>query len=193
MSSELNPSEFSNDSSRLDLLSSSMDDELGLDDADQMLAIWRQDAGAREAWHAYHLIGDVLRSEDLAAAPAHDEVFLQALRGRLTREPVPIKPSQPVADRSADRSAGRSAGRWLVPGAMAACLVAGAGCWAVYRAIDPGRQADRPQLVQRAPAAGELVRNAGLDRYLEAHRTLANGVVALGGSQYRVHIVSDIR
>jgi len=193
MSSELNPSEFSNDSSRLDLLSSSMDDELGLDDTDQMLAIWRQDAGAREAWHAYHLIGDVLRSEDLAAAPAHDEVFLQALRGRLTREPVPIKPSQPVADRSADRSAGRSAGRWLVPGAMAACLVAGAGCWAVYRAIDPGRQADRPQLVQRAPAAGELVRNAGLDRYLEAHRTLANGVVALGGSQYRVHIVSDIR
>lgn len=189
MSSELNPSEFSNDSSRLDLLSSSMDDELGLDDTDQMLAIWRQDAGAREAWHAYHLIGDVLRSEDLAAAPAHDEVFLQALRGRLTREPVPIKPSQPVAD----RSAGRSAGRWLVPGAMAACLVAGAGCWAVYRAIDPGRQADRPQLVQRAPAAGELVRNAGLDRYLEAHRTLANGVVAVGGSQYRVHIVSDIQ
>ena len=60
MSSELNPSEFPNDSSRLDLLSSSMDDELGLDDADQMLAIWRQDAGARAAWHAYHLIGDVL-------------------------------------------------------------------------------------------------------------------------------------
>lgn len=189
MSSELNPSEFPNDSSRLDLLSSSMDDELGLDDADQMLAIWRQDAGAREAWHAYHLIGDVLRSEDLAAAPAHDEVFLQALRGRLTREPVPIKPSQLVAD----RSAGRSAGRWLMPGAMAACLVAGAGCWAIYRAIDPGRQADRPQLVQRAPAAGDLVRNAGLDRYLEAHRTLANGVVAMGGSQYRVHTVSDIR
>ena len=185
MSSKLNPSEFPNDSSRLDLLSSSMDDELGLDDADQMLAIWRQDAGAREAWHAYHLIGDVLRSEDLAAAPAHDEVFLQALRGRLTREPVPIKPTQPVA--------GRSAGWWLMPGAMAACLVAGAGCWAVYRAIDPGRQADRPQLVQRAPAAGDLVRNAGLDRYLEAHRTLANGVVAVGGSQYRVHTVSDIQ
>ena len=185
MSSKLNPSEFPNDSSRLDLLSSSMDDELGLDDADQMLAIWHQDAGARAAWHAYHLIGDVLRSEDLAAAPAHDEVFLQALRGRLTREPVPIKPGQPVA--------GRSAGWWLMPGAMAACLVAGAGCWAVYRAIDPGRQADRPQLVQRAPAAGERVRNAGLDRYLEAHRTLANGVVAVGGSQYRVHTVSDIQ
>ena len=201
MSSELNPSEFSNDSSRLDLLSSSMDDELGLDDADQMLSIWHQDAGARAAWHAYHLIGDVLRSKDLAVAPAHDEVFLQALRGRLTREPVPIKPGQPVADRSAGRSAGQSAGQlagrsagwWLVPGAMAACLVAGAGCWAVYRAIDPGRQADRPQLVQRAPAAGELVRNAGLDRYLEAHRTLANGVVAVGGSQYRVHTVSDIQ
>ncbi len=188
MGTELNPSDVSSDLSRLDLLSSSMDDELGLDDVDQMLSIWRQDSGARAAWHAYHLMGDVLRSEDLAAVPAHDEVFLQALRGRLAREPVPIKAVQPVADRAASRSAGW----WRMPGAIAACLVAGVGSWAVYRAIDPIRLADRPQLVQRAPA-GELVRNAGLDRYLEAHRTLANGVVAVGGSQYRVHTVSDIQ
>ena len=34
---------------------------------------WRGDGELREDWHAYHLIGDVLRSDDLAIAPARDE------------------------------------------------------------------------------------------------------------------------
>ncbi|MFA6262799.1 MAG: RseA family anti-sigma factor, partial [Bacteroidia bacterium] len=42
-------------------------------------ALWRDDAQARATWHAYHLIGDVMRSEDLAVRPARDAAFLAAL------------------------------------------------------------------------------------------------------------------
>ena len=61
-------------------LSSLMDGDLSAGDAAEACQLWRQDAQARSDWHAYHLIGDVLRSDDLASAPARDAVFLQALR-----------------------------------------------------------------------------------------------------------------
>ncbi len=40
---------------------------------------------ARMAWHAYHVVGDVLRSGELAACEG-DAVFLERLRGRLQHE-----------------------------------------------------------------------------------------------------------
>jgi sigma-E factor negative regulatory protein RseA len=43
------------------------------------------DPAALEAWHAYHLIGDVLRSSELAAGTLPD-VFLGRLRSRLQQE-----------------------------------------------------------------------------------------------------------
>jgi hypothetical protein len=57
------------------------------------LQAWRDDARARETWHAYHLIGDVLRSEELAHAPARDEAFLAGLRQRLAAEPAILAPA----------------------------------------------------------------------------------------------------
>ena len=39
--------------------------------------------------------------------------------------------------------------------------------------------------------AGAQVRNPGLDRYLEAYRSLVNGVVAAGGAEHRVQIVFE--
>src|ERR1700756_2461684 len=57
---------------------------------------WRDDPEARASWHAYQLIGDVLRSEDLAAKPAADEAFLVALRARLADEPVVLAPQARV-------------------------------------------------------------------------------------------------
>ncbi len=40
---------------------------------------------ARQTWHAYHLVGDVLRSGD-AASSAHDAAFVQRLKLRLQQE-----------------------------------------------------------------------------------------------------------
>ncbi|WP_170200680.1 sigma-E factor negative regulatory protein, partial [Ideonella azotifigens] len=49
---------------------------------------WRQDPELRASWHCYALIGDVLRSDDLASAPKQDASFLTALRSKLAQEPV---------------------------------------------------------------------------------------------------------
>lgn len=59
---------------------------------DSALAHWSAHAEAREAWSTYHTIGDVMRSEELAAHAGGDEAFLQALRVRLAAEPVVLAP-----------------------------------------------------------------------------------------------------
>jgi sigma-E factor negative regulatory protein RseA len=89
-----------------------------LEGADAFLA-WRQDAEVRATWHCYHLIGDVMRSDDLAAPAAGQQRLLAALRERLGQEPVVLAPpvqSEPQAraERPAARAAANaSAGGWL--------------------------------------------------------------------------------
>jgi len=88
-------------------MSSLMDGDLTRDAVGQACALWRRDPESRQRWHAYQLIGDVLRSEDLANAPARDEAFLQALRQRLAQEPVPMAP-QPLAEAPALQDIGQA-------------------------------------------------------------------------------------
>lgn len=51
---------------------------------------------AQRCWHAYHLVGDVLRSGD-AMASARDAAFMQRLRDRLGQEARHV-PGESVAD-----------------------------------------------------------------------------------------------
>lgn len=94
-------------------------------------AAWASDSVAREAWHDYHLIGDVLRSEDLATAPARDEAFLAALRVRLAREPAIVAPTPVTVAASAAAAltlpaAGRTPPRrWAVAAAAAGVMLVG--------------------------------------------------------------------
>lgn len=144
-------------------------------------AAWRDDADARAQWHAYHLIGDVLRSEELAQSPAADARFLSALRVRLSAEPVVLAP----AARSVTAAPRR---RWLAPAAVAAGFVVVAGVLVVTRGVLPGDSA-APQMAAapavRAVAAetvladSALIRDARLDRYLSAHKQYG-GSSALG-------------
>jgi sigma-E factor negative regulatory protein RseA len=69
-------------------LSALMDGELDASAVAGACRAWRDDAQMRSQWHAYHLIGDVMRSEDLASDAKHDARFLAALRERLADEPV---------------------------------------------------------------------------------------------------------
>ena len=86
----------------------------------------------------------------------------------------------------------------MAPAAVAAGFVAVAGLLVVTRVVSIN-PADSGQLALAAPGATananatDLVRNAGLDRYLEAHRTLANGVVAGGAAEHRVQIVFEAK
>jgi sigma-E factor negative regulatory protein RseA len=204
MSTMLNRSEPSD--ARRQQLSSLMDGDLADSDVAGACAVWRQDADARRDWHAYHLIGDVLRSDDLASTPTRDAAFLQALRQRLADEPVPLAPAPlqapvaaalqqvgsgaPVAPRS------RTARHWLMaPVAVAAGFVAVAGVMVVTRVMSPA-PLDATTLASANPAPDAsvvLVRNAQLDRYLSAHRSLANGAMPGAGAEPRVHIVFEGR
>jgi sigma-E factor negative regulatory protein RseA len=85
--------EQSVDSSGAEEFSALIDGELGADGVVRACASWRSDARSRQTWHAYHLIGDVLRSDDLASRPARDVDFLNRLRERLANEPVVLAPS----------------------------------------------------------------------------------------------------
>lgn len=126
-------------------LSALMDGEADRDLVQAVCRQWRQDEDDRAQWHAYHLIGDVLRSEDLGQRSTSDAAFLAGVRERLAREPVVlapqpmIVPEQPLEQQQVTRTAQvvglpvqRSLGmrmrRWVAPVGMAAgvALVAGA-------------------------------------------------------------------
>lgn len=171
--------------------------------------VWRRDGRARSAWHTYALIGDVMRSDDLASPAAHDAQFLQTLRARLAQEPVVLAPSAPPA-RPAESyvevpvqsarmlvagAGGRATSRrgWVAPAAVAAGFAVVTGAMVVaMRSAPPEGSAptlaltSTPQGAPRADtqfstdAEAELVRNPELDRYLNAHRQYTLGPALAG-------------
>jgi sigma-E factor negative regulatory protein RseA len=187
-------------------LSALIDGEADVGSVSGACAAWRESASTRTTWHAYHLIGDVMRSEDLAAAPQHDAQFLARLRERLAVEPVVLAP-QPLPVVSP--SAARRRRTWVGSAAVAAGFVAVAGVLVVMRAPAP-QEAGSPMAAASAPAdgavvpvvvtatapagpavaeaaaetealvrSGQVLRDARLDRYLAAHKQFA-GSSALG-------------
>ena len=163
---------------------------------------WRNDPSARASWHAYHLIGDVLRSRELATPPERDAAFLSRLRGRLAHEPVVLAPSP-----AAMSSARRPAAGWLVPAAVAAGFVVVAGVLVVSRLSAPVAPQGSETLAAAPSAAvvtqvssrgalassgqlalgdSSLIRDARLDEFLRAHQAARGGMaVAVPGSALR--------
>jgi sigma-E factor negative regulatory protein RseA len=74
-----------------EILSALADGQATSTEAAQASAAWRGQPEARATWHAYHLIGDVLRSPEALAA-SDSERFLQRLRTRMADEPVVLAP-----------------------------------------------------------------------------------------------------
>ena len=85
-------------------LSAMLDGDADAAALDAVLGAWRREPQTRERWHTYTLIGDVLRSEDLAQPAAHDAAFLARLRDRLAQEPAILAPL-PVVVAPADAPA----------------------------------------------------------------------------------------
>jgi sigma-E factor negative regulatory protein RseA len=188
-------------------LSSLMDGDLPAGALTGVIASFRDDDDLRADWHAYHLIGDVLRSDDLATSPARDACFLQALRSRLGQEPgqqeaapllaaAPRLPIEaPMAAPAALAPARRRRAGWMMaPAAVAAGFVVVAGVLVVNKALVSPPAVDAVFAQQMAaPASGVLLRDARLDRYLAAHRNLGTGLAGAGaGSAERtVQIVYE--
>jgi len=171
--------------------------------ADHACSAWRDDPRARADWHAYHLIGELMRSDDVRCAPQRDAQFLGRLRARLATEPVVLAPT-PASRWAVWRRA------WGAPMAAAAGFVAVAGVLLVTRLASPdGASQDRSaQLVSSVvavPAAssmagalardGRLIRNPELDRYLAAHKQFSNtsALAAPGGMVHNAAAVAPER
>lgn len=160
-------------------------EDLAVDKASQL---WRASEDARSTWHRYHLIGDVMRSAELARPPAHDAAFLTALRSRMAAEPVLLAPATKP-------SVAAPARRWLAPAAVAAGLMAVAGVLVVSRLSGPVeatgaviaavempagvRQVNHGALSSGTqPVVGTLIRDPRLDEFLRAHQSARGGLAA---------------
>ena len=161
------------------------------DGAEHACARWRDDAGLRRDWHAYQLIGDVMRSEDLAVPAARDAAFLAGLRARLADEPVVLAP-QPAAVSARRRQP------WLMPVAAAAGFVVVAGVLVVARmnpAAPAGDVVARETVAPRAGAVAPDVQpvmlyDPAVEQYVRAHRSVGGTLVMapVGGGLRRVEL-----
>lgn len=183
-------------------LSSLMDGDCTSDHVAQACRHWRQDEDNRAQWHTYHLIGDVLRSEDLAQRSASDAEFLRAVRERLAREPIVLAPSPaqviPAAEVTEEAQVVAVGGgrrsrfhlrRWVAPVGMAAgvALVAGAvlvtrpgGADAPVMASVSRTDTTRTEPMTLVPQdPNGAMTDAEFVRYLSAHQQFP-GAPALG-------------
>ncbi|CAH2772937.1 MAG: Sigma factor RpoE negative regulatory protein RseA [uncultured Caballeronia sp.] len=150
----------------------------------------------RAAWSEYHLIGDALRSDDLAANLARSGAFMAVFSKRFEAEAYVLAPA--VA-----KARGRMLRRRVMP-AFAVAAAAATLTWIVVpqlQGVDSRSgaqvasvaQADSADSVQRValasvPAAAtrtsiveaNIIRDADLDQYLEAHQQFSQQPVMPG-------------
>jgi len=157
---------------------------------------WAGDAeDARLTWHAYHLVGDVLRSGETLAS-AHDAAFVQRLKLGLLQD-APLVPSVGATDliacyaistgarglnRSQNESANNGSFRWkLLAGLASLAMVSVIGWQAVggwgdqHEASQLAQvQTGKPEVALQQSVAGAepqlMIRDARLDALLAAHR-----------------------
>jgi len=172
-------------------LSALVDGEADAPEAARLASHWREDPQTRARWHGYHLIGDVMRSDELVGRNG-DSQFLAAFRERLAAEPVVLAPSPTTTVRRRGGGLG-----WRAPAAVAAGFVMVAGALVVLRpappegvkfsaapavptvvAASPAQGIAEP-LSAQTPVRGVLVRDARMQQYFAAHQQFG-GSTALG-------------
>ena len=134
------------------------------------------DARARQAWGAYHVVGEVLRT-GRAAAGTPPEAFLGRLRERL-KEEAPLAAPAAVIARPVQRAPQAPANDWiwkLAAGVASVAAVAAVG-WNVAGGMAPTAQpqlatAPAPSVAAVAAAnPASMMRDPRLDELLAAHR-----------------------
>lgn len=141
-------------------LSALADGQAQASDVSRACSAWREDADARASWQAYHLIGDVMRSDDLAQGSGSAD-FLAKFRDRLAQEPVVLAPasahavaSQPVVTSAPTNVVALKRRTWAGPMAVAASfvMVVGAVVTLQMGSLFGGSAADNGQLAQSSAA-----------------------------------------
>ncbi|WP_370679631.1 sigma-E factor negative regulatory protein [Comamonas sp. GB3 AK4-5] len=145
-----------------ELLSALVDGELQGDELAQALT-WAEGNEGHGSWQLYHLVGDVLRSPELAHHSQHD--LLGGLRAQLAKEPPlalqparleQLAPAQPpltsaLAGRVPDPVANASVFRWKMAAGVASVAAVAALGWNLV--VVPAGQGSQLAQAGSAPAA----------------------------------------
>ncbi|MFT4242721.1 MAG: sigma-E factor negative regulatory protein [Acidovorax sp.] len=170
---------------RRELLSALADGQLQGRELGEALTHAGQDEG-RATWDLYHLVGDVLRSPDLAR-PAHPD-FMARLRTELAKEQLPLRPEAPVPP-AAVVAPGRAAAanasvfRWKMVAGLASMAAVAAIGWNSLSVLQGSGTAAGGQLAANPPASPAptvavvdadaqqvMIRDPRLDELLAAHK-----------------------
>jgi sigma-E factor negative regulatory protein RseA len=150
------------------------------------------DPAARAAWQTYHLIGDVLRSGELAVGSMRPDL-LERVQRRLRDEQVAVAAlavSQAVPAPDVRREPANDATfRWKLVAGLASVAAVGAMAWSLVGGLPGNPEAARLATAPgpaTAPAGtvlttsqgGVMIRSPQLDELLNAHRQLG-GATAL--------------
>ena len=177
-------------------VSSLVDGEIGSTQLAEMLSADGDREQLLGSWHAYHVIGDVLRGHSAVVSPRAPGDFLAEVRERLRSEAAPVaqpipgvlrpfEPAQPVTlVRGA--AANDAVFRWKLVAGLASLAAVMAVSWTVLSGAPPAAGgASAPQLaaVPTVPEAaapstavvvntgqGPLIRDARLEELLAEHR-----------------------
>ena len=169
-----------------ELLSALVDGELHGEELEQALACAESPEGCA-SWELYHLVGDVLRSPDLAHHSQHD--LLSGLRAQLANEPaLMLEPAQikqvtaglepahgPVVALR-DPAANGAVFRWKVAASFASVAAVAALGWNLMAnpASEQGAQMASVQGVSTpvlvATENGDVLRDPRLDALLDSHQ-----------------------
>ena len=170
-------------------ISALMDGELEVDGRPGCLEALMADADARLVWRSYHLMGDVLRSDELAAG-ADDFQFLAKLEARLSDQAVVNqetdagKRGQAVPQGQRLNSANASLFRWRMAagGAFALLIALFAGAFFAPSPSVVGVQMAATPEKLTLPANADfattaviqdgMIRDPRLDQLLSAHQQL---------------------
>lgn len=170
-------------------LSALADGQLQGEELAQALQFASQDEG-EATWQLYHLVGDVLRSPELASRQHGDRALVMRLREQLAQEPAypPLshaaQPVVGVVTSQVPASANASVFRWkMVAGFASLAAVAavgwsafiglqGAGSAGAQLAAAPERAQPSAPVVAVAGADGQqvMIRDPRLDELLAAHK-----------------------
>jgi sigma-E factor negative regulatory protein RseA len=158
-----------------ELISALADGQLHGDALVRGLELAAGDAAAREAWQAYHLIGDVLRSGDLARG-THPGVFLGRIQARLDRESITAAVDLPQAAANDDNF------RWKLVAGFASIAAVAAITWAAIGV--PTARTEGAQLavvpagtVLAKSERGVMIRDPRLDELMATHRQLGGAAL----------------
>ena len=155
----------------------------------------------RASWLDYHVIGDALRSDDLATSPAASSAFMNSFSARFAAEAHVFAPAaMPAA--VTERARANVFRRRVIP-AFAVAAAAAMLTWIVVPQLQgfdthsrgvqvASLSSDNVQRVSMAPSAGtgspvveaNIIRDASLDQYLEAHQQFSQQPVMPGSMPF---------